>query len=333
MGYQNSFLFRESLNDTGTTPTVDSIYWSPDIICHDMVADPDAFFAENYDRDVSQAVHTGTALNFLYTRVKNLSKDATPAVGYINVYRTHSSLFMQPSLWRNNPIPTASGKRSLAVQSSVPGEIVTGGDFFRLSGLESNTFCMMGIVSDSPTPTLPESDFRTYDDFAYWFRRNPAVCARNLTVYSGTTRQFEGMHSLSNPESEEKEVFIRVRATDNIPAGTVYGIHCSALGIQQEQTVKEGEHNDFVVLTHLPPGIDTWICSYASLPSGTGEWPAGEKIDVGFFVTMEPQHKSYCFGASAASLGMGGLKTRNTTPFQKLVQLGCCSTIFINEKG
>lgn len=263
MGYQNSFLFRESLNDTGTTPTVDSIYWSPDIICHDMVADPDAFFAENYDRDVSQAVHTGTALNFLYTRVKNLSKDATPAVGYINVYRTHSSLFMQPSLWRNNPIPTASGKRSLAVQSSVPGEIVTGGDFFRLSGLESNTFCMMGIVSDSPTPTLPESDFRTYDDFAYWFRRNPAVCARNLTVYSGTTRQFEGMHSLSNPESEEKEVFIRVRATDNVPAGTVYGIHCSALGIQQEQTVKEGEHNDFVVLTHLPPGhrhMDMFLC-------------------------------------------------------------------------
>lgn len=332
MGYQNSFLFRESLRDIGETPTSDSIYWSPDIICHSQVANPNAFFTGNYDKDVNEDVKLGTAFNFLYARVKNISASNTLTVGYVSVYRTDSSLFMQPSLWRDNPLVTAKGKNRIELQSSTPGEIVTGNDVFLLSGLKNRNFCMMGIVSDSPTPTLPESDFRSYDDFIYWFRSNQAVCARNLSRCPSTERHYEELYFVQNPENTEKELFVRVAAPINVPEGTTYGIHCAPLGVQKEQKTKSGEQNVFVEIVSLPPKFEGHLVSYGSLPSGYSEWPTLEKVEVSIFVQMEPHHKSFRFGAPAEYFGVRRPATRGIVPFHKLVQLGCCSIVFVNEK-
>lgn len=331
MGYQNSFLFRESLLDVGIIPTSHSLYSSPDIICHKLVDNPNDFFSKNYNQDVSERVKLGSNLNFMYARVKNISTDNTPVIGYVNIYRAASSLFMQPSLWKNNLLPTVGGNRSLMVHSVQPGEIVTGNDIFRLSGLDSDIFCLVGIVSDSPTPTVPESDFKSYNDYIIWIRNNQAVCARNLSTLSTTKRHYESLHDISNPEDEEREVFIRVKASDNLPAGTLFGVCSDTLGFQEERIINASGRNEFVVLTHLPPKYRTWISSYASLPSGISEWPAGGTIEVGFYVTMEPQQQAFRFSAPAANFGIRNIKPMNATPMHRLVQLGCCSTVFINR--
>ena len=64
MSYQNNFLFRETLADTGQRPTTGYIYSSPDIICHTQVATPQEFFSGNYNADPNERVNMGTVNTF-----------------------------------------------------------------------------------------------------------------------------------------------------------------------------------------------------------------------------------------------------------------------------
>ncbi len=331
MGYQNKLLFRESLRDTGAIPTHDSIYWSPDIICHEQVANPKTFFTGNYGQDVSQLVNLGTVNNFIYTRVKNLSTDNTPVTGYINIYRSQSSLFMQPTLWSKTPLVTAANRSCIQVSSSTPGEVlVDNDDFFLLSGLDNNLFCMMGVVSDSPTPTYPATDFVSYDDFVYWLRTNPSVCARNLSLeYNCRKLAYERLDAFSNPEQTEVKVFFDLEATGMYDK-TVFGIVCEPLGIRQEAAFDASkERNELSVVSYVPPEFSGFVKCYAVLPAGKTEWPSEGHIRISPYTPMNPNHKSYRFAVEPRATGINALHLRSLPPIEKLVQLGCCQSRFI----
>lgn len=53
MGYQNNLLIRTSLSDEGVIGKRKFSYQSPDMIVHTQVQNPDEYFKENYDKDVT----------------------------------------------------------------------------------------------------------------------------------------------------------------------------------------------------------------------------------------------------------------------------------------
>lgn len=330
MGYQNKFLFRESMQDTGVIPTSNSIYWSPDIICHKQVANAKQFFTDNYSiKDVADSVDLGTSINFIYARVKNLGADSTPVTGYVNVYRSDSSLFMQPSLWSKTPLTTTKNNFYIRVNSSTPGEILVEDEMFLLSGLKNNLFCMMGIVSDSPTPTIPDKDFSSYDDFIYWLRTNQAVCARNLNKEPNCIeKNYERLDHFSNPEKQPVEVYFRVEAS-NMYDKTVFGIICDPLKIGKEWVYdSSSSSNKYSVLGDVPADFSGYISVYAILPAGYSVWPDKAEISIIPLTAMVPQNKSYCFGMDPVRSEVNHKLLRSMTPVHRLVQLGCCTSVF-----
>ena len=120
MPFFDGFLMRDSLSDDGSVPSLAYPYHSPDQICHAQVADAKTFFTDNYTSDPNQPVETGSAVNYFYVRAKNLSNSTLD--GYkVAIFRANASLFMRPSIWRNNPLKTQAGAEYVALDSTASG--------------------------------------------------------------------------------------------------------------------------------------------------------------------------------------------------------------------
>ncbi len=70
MGYQNNLLIRTSLSDEGVIGKRKFSYQSPDMIVHTQVQNPDEYFKENYDKDVTMPLDKNSGTNFIYVRGK-----------------------------------------------------------------------------------------------------------------------------------------------------------------------------------------------------------------------------------------------------------------------
>lgn len=324
----NGLLLRDSLQDTGVVPSPEYPYYSPDLICHAQVADPKSYFStpDSYGSDPNQPVQTGSAVNFLYVRSKNLSGSARS--GYISVYRATASLFLSPSIWKNNRLSTRSGQNYVTLDTLQPGQVGVGNDYFLLSGLRTNLFCLVGVASDSPNPAIPDG-FATYGDYILWARQNRNICGRNLTLaHDFPDRQYERLDEFSNPENQDVPTLFMATASDNLPSGTTFGVVCAPLNVNKSQRVDDGR-----VLTASgmsPGGFNGTVTTYCSLPPGQ-PWPRGASIQIKVYVGVDQAHPASAYAADWNLLGVQPYEVPGLSADGKLVQLGTCGTAFLSS--
>ncbi|KRV47894.1 hypothetical protein AQ490_05935 [Wenjunlia vitaminophila] len=330
MTLYDGFLMRDSLSDTGTVPSPGYPYHSPDIVSHSQVSDPGRFLTDTYDRDPTQPVELGSRLNPVYVRAKNLS--SRPLTGYhVSVFRANTSLFLRPSVWSGHPLRTASGATSVALPPTVaPGAVGVGQDYFLLDAISSNEFCCVGMVSETPHPTIP-ADFPSYDAYILWVRQNQNVCGRNLNlVRDYPNRAFERLDTFSNPSSSEHvPTLFEVTVSGALPAGSRFGIQCVALGISTNWPTSEGPVQTESTMT--PPSFDGAVTTWALLPTGAA-WPRGASVDTTVWVGIRPESQAAAYHTPLERLGVSRTAVEGLGDAGVLVRLGNSGTVFVSSR-
>jgi hypothetical protein len=282
MPQYDGLLMRDTTDDTGIVPSPGYPFHSPDVICHAQVADAQTFFKNNYNSDPNQPAQLGSQVNYIYVRAKNLATTAK-AGWYIHVYRSSSSLFMTPSIWKNNPLSTQSGDSYVTLGTLKPGEVGVGNANFLLSGLASDLFCLVGIASATPTPSIPAS-FGSFSDYIVWVRSNQNVCGTNVTMLRDyPNQQWDRLDSFSNPSGDEMLTTFKVEAKGPLPANTSYGIRCAPLGIDARTTV--GQKRKLSASGFTPGNFSGNVETWGSL-AVAGKWPAGAMLETTVYVGL-----------------------------------------------
>ncbi|CAM4044779.1 hypothetical protein KIPE111705_37835 [Kibdelosporangium persicum] len=324
----DGFLIRDSLNDDGRVPSPGYPYSSPDVISHAQVADPSGFFSGNYSTDPSQPIHLGSRLNPIYVRAKNLS--ANPLSGhYVSVYRASPSLFLRPSLWSGNPLTTRAGETSVALPATVPsGGIGVGQDCFLLDAVNSNLFCLVGIVSATKHPVIP-ADFATYSDYIEWVRASQNVCGRNLNkVQDFPNRSWEEPKTFSNPSADSVPTLFKV-TTSGLPAGSSFGLQCVPLGVSTNWPISAGPVQTASGMT--PAHFNGYVVTWGLLPAGV-KWPPGASIETKVYVGEDRDGPVAHLAVSLDELGLTRYDEVEGLPEDGiLVLLGSCKTEFVRS--
>lgn len=297
MAIINQVLFRDDIGDKGEQPSHGSYCGSPDIIVHKDVSDPDTYFKNNYNEYVTEAVDRKSRINYIYTRVKNLT--SSEVKGRIQVYASRASLFMTPSIWLDNILYTPedpSGNKNNYVNFDAQKEsIAVGSSPLILSGVDNNNFCLVGIACDEKGPEI-QGDFKSYSDFVCWVRDNKGVCVRNMSAQNiSTLKDYEGSYSLENPYSTEPPAAMLNIIASDVLVGTVYGVECQALGICQEWTARSTNARNGIVI-NLPAGFNGVVKVYAKLPSGQSVWPVKARVRMESWIGMTAAEKAFCYG-------------------------------------
>lgn len=321
----DGMLMRDALNDNGTVPSPGYPYYSPDIICYPQVANPQTFFAANYTSDPNQAVQLGSATNLLYVRGKNLS--ANPLSNWnVFLYRASSSLFLTPSIWRQNTVKTLSGQPYVALPTTASQGIAVGNEPFMLDALSSNLFCLVGVATAGTSPTIPAS-FATYNDYVMWVRQNQNVCGRNLTTARNfPNRQYERVDTLSCPETTPVPVLFQVTLVGTLPAGTTFGLVCAPLGINASWNVSQGPIQTASGM--CPASFNGTVTTWASLPAGTTKWPPGARLDTTYYVGINNDAPAAVYAASEQEVSVRPPELDEAMPNGSLVRIGNCATVF-----
>lgn len=323
MAYQNKLLFRAHLNDTGKEHR-NAICSSPDIISHEQVLDPSRFFSENYHSDPNQPANEQLKTNLIYTRVNNYQSLNEPIVGYIRLYKSWTSLYLDPENWVKNRLLTPQGKSCVRVET-VPGKnIAVAEDLFVIDGTSAPSFCLLGVVNTDTVETIPQ--IRGYADYVEWIHSNLAVCARNLAVIAAGTREDLGeLYYYCNPEDHDILVTF-VFNVFNLPNKTLIGITCESLNLFNEKQVEASECN-IELQVNVPTGFKGYIKVYASLPPGA-VWPADARTNIESHLNAKPSDRIFRFGVSPSLV----LKNRNLlssySSENRLVLLGQCGVVF-----
>ncbi|WP_339746388.1 hypothetical protein [uncultured Maricaulis sp.] len=322
----DGLLMRDSLNDTGTIPSPGYPYYSPDIICHAQVADPQTYFTQNYASDPNQPVELGSQTNLIYTRTKNLAP-TTMTGWYVHAYRASSSLFMTPSIWKGNPLSTRTGNPYVAMAPVPANAVGVGPDAFLLSGLANHLFCLIAVASPTVVPTIPDS-FASYGDYILWVRQNQNVCGRNLTyLQSYPNRQFSRLDNLTNPNSSTVPVLAKVEVLGNLPAGTTFGVQCAPANM-----TASGNTSNTTVITGsgiVPANFNGTVTTWGSLPSGTNTWPAGATLKTTLYYGQDSRHAAHQYGESWDSFDVGPKDIEGMPEDGVLVRLGDTGTVFL----
>src|ERR1700722_2679207 len=282
MPQYDGLLMRDTTDDTGVAPSPGYPFHSPDVICHAQVADPQAFFTSNYNSDPNQPAQLGSQFNYIYVRAKNLSSTAK-SNWYIHVYRSSSSLFMTPSIWKNNPLSTQSGDTYVTLGTLQPGKVGVGNTNFLLSGLASDLFCLVGVASATQTPSIPAS-FGSFSDYIGWVPSIQNVCGTNVTMLRDyPNQQWDRLDNLSNPSGDQKLITFEVEAKGPLPANTSYGNRCAPLGIDARTTV--GQNTKLPASGYVPGNFIGNVETWGSLAAG-GKWPAGATLVTKVYVAV-----------------------------------------------
>ncbi|MFL6111948.1 MAG: hypothetical protein ACJ786_11430 [Catenulispora sp.] len=328
MAQFDGFLMRDTISDTGQVPSPGYPYSSPDLIAHAQVADPVTYFTSNYGSDPNQAVQLGSRLNPVYVRAKNLSEQ--PKSGYyISVFRANTSLFMRPSIWRNNALSTADGRTSVPLPATVaPGAVGVGADPFLLDAVSSNLFCCVGMVSPSATPQIP-TDFQNYEAYIAWVRNNRNVCCRNLnTVRSYPNRWFERVDAFSNPsQTDSVPTLFEVTLRGTLPPGSTFGLQCAPLGIATNWNIDHGPRQVTSGIT--PPMFDGMVTTWAILPTNAS-WPPNTSIDTAVWVGFPDTSPMAQYATPLSEIGVRAEEVEGLGN-GILVRLGNCQTLFVSQ--
>lgn len=322
----DGFLMRDSLQDTGVVPSPGYPYHSPDLICHAQVADPASFFAANYASDPNQGVQIGSTVNYFYVRAKNLSA-ATLSNHYVSVYRANASLFMKPSIWKNNKLSTHDGQNYVGLPSTAPGQIAVGDKSFLLDGIASSNFCLIGIASPLQNPNVPD-DFSTYEAYVVWVRSNQNICGRNLrTLHDFPNRTYEQLDAFSNPEAQSVPTLFQTTFAGPAPAGSTFGITCAPLGINTTWNISSGPTQTSSAMT--PANFSGNVTTWATIPGGT--WPSGASITTVVYVGVGANSVAAMYRETEWE-ALDGKAPESPDPERPhLVQLGSCTTVFTTQ--
>ena len=323
MAYQNKLLFRTYLYDTGKEHR-NATCSSPDIISHGQVPDPSRFFSDNYSSDPNQPANRQLKTNLIYTRVNNYQNLNEPVVGYIRLYKSWSSLYLNPETWLKNRLLTPQGKSYARVETEPGKNIAVAEDLFVIDGTSSPSFCLLGVVNTDTIETIPE--ISGYSDYLEWIHSNPAVCARNLSVISAGTREDLGeLYYYCNPEDHDIPVTF-VFNVFNLPNKTLIGLTCESLKLSKEKQVDASECS-IELKVNVPAGFKGYIKAYASLPAGT-VWPADARTNIESHLDAKPSDRIFRFGVSPSLV----LKNTNLLSSyhseNRLVLLGQCGVVF-----
>lgn len=330
MPVYDGLLMRDSTTDTGVVPSPGYPYYSPDVIAHAQVADPQTFFVSNYSTNPNQPVQLGSHINLIYVRTKNLSTTVKSG-WFIHVYRASSSLFMTPSIWLGNKLTTASGNDYVTLGAAQPNQVIVGNDNFILDAITSNLFCLIGVASATQTPSIPAS-FSSYTAYVDWVRQNQNVCGNNLTLLrSYPNRSYERTDSFSNPESDSVPVLIKVTAS-GLSGGTTFGLQCAPLKINVSQTVSQGD-----TLTGsgmAPPHFSGTVTTFGTLPSGETKWPVGARLDTTVYVGREASDELAAkYAEDTSKLGIDFDEHELFSPEGVLIRVGDVATEFVAQSG
>ena len=145
----------------------------------------------------------------------------TDVSGYLRLYRSPSTCFMQPGLWKDNVLSSPKFENGASLPytrfHAKAGKVTACEYPLILDGKASNNFCIVGIVGGLEA-AIPEN-FPNYDEFLEWVHRNRTVAIRNLNVLTcSEVSDYEGSYLFSNPESYESPCFIDV-VHDKVPVG------------------------------------------------------------------------------------------------------------------
>jgi len=322
----DGLLIRNDLNDNGVVPSPGYPYYSPDIICHAQVADPQTYFVNNYTSDPNQPAQVGSHTNFIYTRAKNLSTTSKSG-WYGHVYRAAASLFMTPSIWKANPLSTRAGNPYTTFGTIAPNAVGVGNDVLLLDGLANHYFCLIAVASPTVTPNIPAS-FPTYADYIVWARQNQNVCGRNLTyLQSFPNRQFSRLDDLTNPQSSAVPVLAKVEVQGSLPSGTTFGVQCAPAGMDASANTSSAQ---FVTGSGMVPGnFSGTVTTWGSLPAGVTSWPSGASLKTTLYYGQDATHPAYEYGEAWESFDVGPGDIEGMPENGVLVRLGETGTIFM----
>jgi hypothetical protein len=330
----NEFLLRDYLGDTGGTDHW-QYYSSPDLISHSQIENPGKYFADNYGRDVNEYVNPRSKTNALYVRGKNRGGSALS--GRVSVYRASTSLFMTPSLWRNNILKTApdgDGRQQDYVNFSATANNVAVCDSPLVLDGTKQYFCLVGIASDNNGPVIPE-DFATYEAFTKWITSAQGVCVRNLVLLaSGPTYDIEMPMHVINPEADSRTVTFVVTLTD-APINTVFSLECGGLDIHQSQTYTgEDKTHILYISTGAPSHFNDLAVARAKTPDGTVA-PSNMKLSIEFYYAVNTGSEVYHLGIDVARLGAANPNDSILRALAngngRLVKLGECAAKIANQ--
>lgn len=320
----SKLFMRDDLNDNGTIHHHGSYCSSPDIICHSQVAYPKEFFKDNYNQDPNESVQLGSAVNFIYTRLKNLY--TTASGGYIHLYRSRASLFMHPSIWKNNKLMTQEGKSYVTIDTTEPNQVAVANEPFIIEAIKSNLFCIVGIASQDKDPIIPD-DFSNYSDFILWVKGNQNVSVRNLSLERNCTKKdYERLDNFSNPEIIPVPALFKVEAI-GLPEGTVFGVKCAPLAIDDNQSINKG--NILTASSICPARFDGTVTTYAILPNNVSKWPKGARLDIDVYVGLEENSDAAIYAENWEDFNSDHHELMGRSNGGHLVKIGSCSTEFI----
>lgn len=319
-----SILLRDNLSDTGVVPSRGTYYLSPDLIAHEQVADPQKYFKDTYDQDVSMPLQTGSMTNLIYARVKNIGTE--PIQAYIRAYACLSSLFLNPSKWEDWQLKSVSGNEYVATGLIQPGEVGVGEEPFIFNAQKNMGYChTVYAMTTNDKPDFP-TEFKDYDSYVAWVMGCTHVAARNHSKVSSEKSSYEQLDEFSNPsESQSRVALFLIQMTPGFPVGTKIIVNCEPLGIvnKEHEVIDSSTKFEFTESGIVPPSFEGYVKTSVFLPPG-GVWPKEGAIAVEAYVNVADDSIAAPYTVDLASRPI--LAKAN---IGKLIQIGTCSTEFI----
>lgn len=324
---KKQLLIRDSRYDVGNIPS--GTYWcsSPDLIVHEQVANPQTFLKENYDgADANQKINTGAAHNFIYTRCKNLSDERVRAC--IRSYASTSSLFMQPSLWKQNILKDMNDIPFVETEIIGKDQIGVGLVPFVFDARGKRNYCHIGYVTESRDiqPEIPESDFSSYGDFQNWITNNPHICLRNYSIFSAKSSYTEYSCFMSNPNNYACPYSLKITTRQKYPVGTVIEFKCSLAHLDAQHVVKTETEKDVFQINGeelLEAHFEGYVIASVYLPTGSSF--KGGDINIEFFPGEIFSSNVLDLTVKSSMLGRPINRSRHLEEGTRLIKAGECS--------
>lgn len=322
---KKSLLLRDDLHDIGLVSSINKYCSSPDMIVHKKVDHPHLFFKKNYASDPNQILQTGSVTNLIYTRIKNL--DSKIQKGYIRMYSSDCSLFMNPCKWKENALRTHNGSKVVSLGDINPGDIGVGTDPFLFNAQPHKYYCHVGYVTQNKDnePDIPDS-FSTYDDFILWVKTNPQITFRNFNYVRTKASNYEQFNELSNPNKKKKYLgAFLLTLNGGFPIGTKIILNCVAMDIVDATfTVKElNEKTQFSASGIIPAGFEGYVSIAVYLPDSE-IFPSGGNMRMEAYVAMAKNSPAKAYAINPVNNPLLAEITKS-----KLLHVGTCSTYFV----
>ena len=174
VGIGPDIYIRDSLNDTGITPSAGTLCMSPDIIVrNELVANPDLELQDMNDANLSQDVEAGQD-NYLYLRLQN--RGSVSGNTLVRLYWSDPSSFSSPANWHFIG--------SLQVNNIAPASVhIAGPVTWPAAALPPlGHFCLVAELDDPLDPAPDKSLITTGQMYNKFISRSNNFAWKNINV-------------------------------------------------------------------------------------------------------------------------------------------------------